>query len=130
MELICFRVNDGADHFIEVSLVAGNASITIDHGFPIFKLGVAKFNQSSSWFLGGLEDFEATTLGWFSRGFNGCIKSLLIQSKLFDVAKDSIRAANVLPCASQFDYVDDNTLDDNMDDFNEDAYLERGNRRG
>jgi hypothetical protein len=111
-------------------VIGDNTSISIDHGLPIFKRGVAKFNQSSNWFLGGLEDFETTTSGWFSRGFNGCIKSLVIQGQLFEVAKDSIRAANVLPCVSQSDYIDDNILDDNMNDFNEDLYLERGNRLG
>jgi len=125
-----FRVNDGADHFIEVSFIGQNASISIDHGLPTFKLGVAKFNQSSNWFLGGLEDFEATTSSWFSKGFSGCIKSLVVQGNLFDVAKDSFRAANVLPCegSPQPDYLDDNILNESMNDFNEDDYLERRNR--
>ncbi len=71
---------------------------------------------------------------YMRRGFQGCVHEVVLDEVKIDFAKDSIETANIVPClekavfSSDYMYEYEVLLEETMEDFDEDQYLEGLNR--
>ena len=118
------RVDDGQLHTLTLEMEAKKMTLILDENEPIGQEIDTQISIQSDLFIGGkIEDF---LLG--KPGFRGCIYQILIDTIEVDFSDKSLRTANIVPCLENVvleDYYYESLLDENMDDFDEDAYLER-----
>ena len=102
------KINDGSDHLVEVTLQGRTGSIKVDQG----KLVVLESKGSEdylehlgNWHVGGLQDMDSETGGWFQKGFTGCVKSFVLQRRRINFQRDSIKTANLVK--KTFDFYSD-----------------------
>jgi len=97
-------------------------------------------NTRGNIFLGGGPgDVSTMTGGRFTTSLTGCFHSLSLANIVINFEKDAVTSSNIVPCSEDeltavddYDYSNFYTslLDENMDNFDEDDYLERLNRLG
>ena len=118
------RVDDGQLHTLTLEMEAKKMTLILDENEPIVQEIDTQISIQSDLFIGGkIEDF---LLG--KPGFRGCIYQILIDAIEVDFSDKSLTTANIVPCLENVvleDYYYESLLDENMDDFDEDAYLER-----
>eukprot|EP00093_Oithona_nana_P004907 04907.XXX_103654_102927_1 [CDS] Oithona nana genome sequencing. len=121
------RINDGQLHTLTLEIKAKTISLILDGKDPITQEidKVIDF-QSDYLFIGGkIQEFLVG-----KPGFRGCIYQIIVDTTEIDFSdnNNSLTTANIVPCLENVvleDYYYESLLDENMDDFDEDAYLER-----
>ena len=132
----CFQICDGRPHHISVALNSEGAKLQVDGGPTIEK----------SWSAGKIESFISRGQVWVGGGghhgdpthqvfptpFTGCLVAFKLDGKEMHW-KDALETSNLVPCATEEEGEEEfyaNLLDENMEGFDEDKYLERLDRMG
>eukprot|EP00094_Tigriopus_californicus_P007839 TCALIF_07549-PA protein Name:"Similar to HSPG2 Basement membrane-specific heparan sulfate proteoglycan core protein (Homo sapiens)" AED:0.37 eAED:0.38 QI:0/0.3/0.22/0.87/0.7/0.67/31/0/1988 len=143
------KVNDGKLHRIKIIRRGRKGSIEIDGG-DITKGSskgfTGRLDTDGNIFVGGAIKPSQLTHGRYVYGFRGCLHRLVVQGREIDFLKDPVSTGNLVPCSStrnseqvnemsvvsKHDYEDPYTkaLRKEMEEFDEDKYLERMNRVG
>ena len=131
------QVGDGAPHKISATIGSQGVKLQVDNEVPIEETNWSsnKIESTSSsrgevW-LGGGGPHPDPTNKIFPTPFTGCLLSFKLDGSGVSW-KDAIETSNLVPCATEEDEEDfyANLLDENMDGFEEDKYLERLDRMG
>ena len=137
---VAFQVWDGTPHQISATLHSQGGKLQVDSGVPIEKSwsGRSGNNVSSSmssrrrevWVGGGGPHGDPTN-NIFPTPFTGCLLDFKLDG--MEVPwDDAVETSNLVPCATEEEEEEfyENLLDENMDGFDEDKYLERLDRIG
>ena len=127
------RVDDGQLHALSISrdMTRDDLIYTQLDGHKVQEVEVKPSSSASDLgqvYIGGTLDLFKIGLN----GLQGCVHQVLVDDKEIDFAKDTAETANVVPCVEKAvfssDYMYESLLEENMEDFDEDRYLERQDR--
>ena len=127
---------DGTPHQISATIDSQGVKLQVDSGVPTQKSwSSGRFEIVSSsrnvWVGGGGPHGEPTNK-IFPTPFIGCLLNFKLDGSEV-LWHDAMETSNLVPCATEEEEEEEfyaNLLDENMDGFDEDKYLERLNRMG
>jgi len=126
-------VADGKNRRVRTKISPDFISIRVDDGI-VFTQAIPKpWIGPEALYIAGFDtrasEAEGRFFTWRLKGLRGCILDLVINGSQVNFKTDSISAANVVPCqVNEIFGPEVNFANLSMDDFDEDAYLERLNR--
>ena len=129
---------DGAPHVISAVLSSDAGKLMVDKEALVEKIlstGISRSTRRGTgrqvWVGGGGPHGDPTD-NIFPTSFTGCILAINLDG--LDMSfKEAVETSNLVPCSDQEEDEEEfyaNLLDENMDNFDEDKYLERLDRMG
>ena len=131
------KVADGAPHVISAVLSSDAVKLMVDKEALVEKILSTGSSRSTRrgtnqvWVGGGGPHGDPTD-NIFPTSFTGCIVAINLDG-LDMLFKEAVETSNLVPCSDQEEEEEEfyaNLLDENMDGFDEDKYLERLDRMG
>ena len=134
-------MGDGAPHQISATMDSQGVKLQVDSGVPVEKSWSGRIESMSSsssssrrnvWVGGGGARGDPTNK-IFPTPFVGCLFTFKLDGSEVPW-NDAVETSNLVPCATEEEEEEEefyaNLLDENMDGFEEDKYLERLDRMG
>ena len=131
------QVGDGAPHQISATIDSQSVKLQVDNEVPTVEKSwpagrIENMNSRNMWVGGGGPHGDPSNK-IFPTPFTGCLLSIKLDGS--EVSwKDAVETSNLVPCATDEEEEEEefyaNLLDENMDGFEEDKYLERLDRIG
>merc|ERR1712029_211423 len=123
-------IGDGRNHHIRLRLTPAFISIRVDKGTLVTQAIPKAWDQATSLYVGGY-DIRLSGPGVTRKGLQGCLPDLVINGRKIDFQTDPLAIINVVPCqVNEIFGPEVNIGNYSMDNFDEDAYLQRLNRIG
>ena len=128
---------DGTPHQISATIDSQGVKLQVDSGVPIQKSWssgrIESVGSNGDVWVGGGGPHGDPTNNIFSTPFTGCLLNFKLDGSEMRW-HDAVETSNLVPCATEEEEDElefyANLLDENMDGFDEDKYLERLDRMG